>query len=266
MILGDFRRPQLASTSVNVCMTHLLRLLPAAPNLQSTWWFLPPLWSRCSPHMIQTGALHSSLQKHVVYSAQREVTNRNHYKSLCNNLWIIYMQDVDLFRCFYFHEQNMLPFVCINDCLLDTNPFNWSKNTSWIKTQVIRTKKLEMTTPGADGLMAWASNGIPPPKYNYMQNPTWRNTEDLTLNYRRQNVQNWGSEVTRHVLPWLEDALELFSPPGAGDVCNLNHKVQEKWGQKKHIGHFSAMSLLSAEGNLLTLWNMFRNKVFWFRK
>lgn len=149
---------------------------------------------------------------------------------------------------------------------LNTNPFNWSKNTSWIKTQVIRTKKLEMTTPGADGLMAWASNGIPPPKYNYMQNPTWRNTEDLTLNYRRQNVQNWGSEVTRHVLPWLEDALELFSPPGAGDVCNLNHKVQEKWGQKKHIGHFSAMSLLSAEGNLLTLWNMFRNKVFWFRK
>lgn len=79
------------------------------------------------------------------------------------------MKDVDLFRCFYVHEQNTLLFVCINDCLLDKNPFNWSKNTSWIKTQVIRNKKLEMTTPGADGLMAWASNGIPPTKYNYAQ-------------------------------------------------------------------------------------------------
>lgn len=76
------------------------------------------------------------------------------------------MKDLDLFRCVYFHEQNTLLFVCTNDCLQDKNPFNLNKNTSLVKTQVIRNKKLKMTTLGADGLMAGTSNRIPPPKYN----------------------------------------------------------------------------------------------------
>lgn len=41
-------------------------------------------------------------------------------------------------------------------------PFSLSKNTSRVKTQVIRNEKLEMTTPGADGSKSWASNEIPP--------------------------------------------------------------------------------------------------------
>lgn len=52
--------------------------------------------------------------------------------------------------------------MCINDCLQDKHPFNLSKNTSRVKTQVIRNEKLEMTAPGANGSKSWASNEIPP--------------------------------------------------------------------------------------------------------
>lgn len=180
---------------------------PPGVNLQPMWWFSPNhvqiLTTPCSDshHTMCLFSLHHGdsyhtmvvlniqiltrpwsrlvlhtvlLQKPVYFAQQwlglqREVTTKNDYKSLCNNLQIIYMKDLGLVRCFYFHENNNTPHssLCVYKWLfIKQNLFNSSKNTSWVKTQVIKNKKLEMITPGADGLMAWASNAITLTKYN----------------------------------------------------------------------------------------------------
>lgn len=104
------------------------------PILITSWWFLPHhggshhTMFRFSPYHGSDWCSTQSCYKNVYFSQQwlglqREVATRNHYKSLCNNLQIIYMKDLDLVRCFYFHEKktkhthNTLLYVSINDCL-----------------------------------------------------------------------------------------------------------------------------------------------------
>lgn len=140
-------------------MTRLLRWAPplcisihwwSSLHTGSHWYFT----QSCSKSM-----LHILSAPTEWPNLQTQVKKSSHYKSLRNHLWIIYSEG-EIYSDVFTSMSKTCYFLRAFTSAYK-NPLNLKKITSWVKTQVMKSKKLDGSLQ-TDGLVIWASNGIPP--------------------------------------------------------------------------------------------------------
>lgn len=144
-----------ASVSFHICEMEA----PSACSIEFQPLWIPSLHGGSQHTVVPTDAPHTFSPKTCSVSrlprqsdiACKERSQRGTIKNPSESFVNYLHEGLRCIQVSLFPWTDTLLFVWTNDCLQDKTPLNSSKNKSWVKTPVIRSKKLEMTSWWLDG-------------------------------------------------------------------------------------------------------------------